>query len=575
MGSEGARERIAELRGGRQGPVAQWVARCVEALLEDADACVRAEATALLALASPVHVLPPLIAALGANHRVARRRAAAALARMPRAALLPALGAGAASGSARGRRGCVDLLGRIAAPPSVPLLAAVLGDSDPALRARAVAALGHTLSAVPIADRRSAGRSPTADYGAGLRALSACAQDPDERVRAACARALGRVGDPWTAGCLISLAAHTGVVGHEAHEALARLPAGVAVGASDLSAGEVPLLFWSGAESAEGETARLESVASVTPLLVERLRTATDPISAGRLARGLLALGPQGHVALAELLVGTPAPLHVAARRVVLRWLLEAGATRELWAVAAEDPDRTCRALALRGLLRAAPREPAAPGLQTPADDELARWLLETVGAVAESWTNVAERRVAAHCRATLPSACPPYGLPAPSGGGPPPYGAHAVALGAIGLSIGGNIGLLMRTAEAAGVRELFLVGDPSYHPGAARGADHWIRTTWLRDAAELVDVADASGYGLVGVQQSPGAQRYDVARYPPRPLLVVGCEATGLPAVARLACDLLVEIPLAGQIDSLNVAVAASVVLFECLRRQGSAEGS
>jgi len=144
------------------------------------------------------------------------------------------------------------------------------------------------------------------------------------------------------------------------------------------------------------------------------------------------------------------------------------------------------------------------------------------------------------------------------------------VALGAVALSIAGNLGLLMRTAEAAGVRELFLVGDPSYHPGAARGADRWVRTTWLRDAADLVDAADAAGYALVGVQQSPAARPYDQVRYPRKPLLIVGTEATGLPPLARLACDLLVEIPLSGRLDSLNVAVAASVVLFECLRQAG-----
>ena len=119
-------------------------------------------------------------------------------------------------------------------------------------------------------------------------------------------------------------------------------------------------------------------------------------------------------------------------------------------------------------------------------------------------------------------------------------------------------------------IGEVFVVGDPRYHPGAARGADRHVALCWLREPAELLDLADSRGYGLVAVQQSPAASRYDLASYPPHPLFVLGAEAAGLPRELLLACDQVVEIPIVGQIDSLNVATAGTIVLFDWLRRQG-----
>ena len=80
---------------------------------------------------------------------------------------------------------------------------------------------------------------------------------------------------------------------------------------------------------------------------------------------------------------------------------------------------------------------------------------------------------------------------------------------------------------------------------------------------AELVDFARSNGYQIVAIQQSAGSVPYHQANYPPKPLFVVGSEDAGMQAALRLAADLMVEIPQYGLIDSLNVATAATVVLF------------
>jgi len=66
------------------------------------------------------------------------------------------------------------------------------------------------------------------------------------------------------------------------------------------------------------------------------------------------------------------------------------------------------------------------------------------------------------------------------------------------------------------------------------------------------------------------GAEDYDRVNYSAPTALVLGGEGKGLHEQVRKHCDALVRIPMAGKISSLNVSVAAGVVLFEWKRRRG-----
>jgi tRNA G18 (ribose-2'-O)-methylase SpoU len=84
-----------------------------------------------------------------------------------------------------------------------------------------------------------------------------------------------------------------------------------------------------------------------------------------------------------------------------------------------------------------------------------------------------------------------------------------------------------------------------------------------VSDGAALVALARTKGYQLVAVQQTPSSEAYHLADYPPQPLFMMGAEDLGLPDSLRLAADLAIEIPMFGEIDSLNVATAATTVMF------------
>ena len=125
------------------------------------------------------------------------------------------------------------------------------------------------------------------------------------------------------------------------------------------------------------------------------------------------------------------------------------------------------------------------------------------------------------------------------------------------------NLGVAMRSAEAAGIRQVMFVGRGDFLRNPARGADLAIDVSTCADAASLITFARENNYQIVAIQQTASSIPYHLASYPPRPLFVVGSEDAGMPRQLKKAADLVVEIPQYGLIDSLNVATAATVVLF------------
>lgn len=142
-----------------------------------------------------------------------------------------------------------------------------------------------------------------------------------------------------------------------------------------------------------------------------------------------------------------------------------------------------------------------------------------------------------------------------------------ALMVVAVGIERPGNLGTIIRTACAAGV-DYVVVADPCtdvYHPDVIRGSVGTVfhahpavaRTrealAWLRD--QRVRVVATTPDGDVG---------YADADYRGRVAIVVGSERHGLPEVWLREADRRVAIPMLGAADSLNVAVAAGVVLFQ-----------
>jgi TrmH family RNA methyltransferase len=137
-----------------------------------------------------------------------------------------------------------------------------------------------------------------------------------------------------------------------------------------------------------------------------------------------------------------------------------------------------------------------------------------------------------------------------------------------------GNIGTIIRTASAAGAGGVILIGasaDP-YDPAAVKasmGALFTVPVVSVGSAAEFVDWARPAGVTVAATSGRAKASFW-TAEFPLPLAVLVGSEGTGLPDDVLAAADLQVAIPMTGTAESLNLAVAAGILLYEVRRRTG-----
>jgi RNA methyltransferase, TrmH family len=138
------------------------------------------------------------------------------------------------------------------------------------------------------------------------------------------------------------------------------------------------------------------------------------------------------------------------------------------------------------------------------------------------------------------------------------------------------NMGALLRSAEAAGVKEVWITEtsvDP-YSPKVVRGATGSLFRMHLRTGLHFSDVFSyCREKGLpTYAATSSGGKSYDEVNWTQGAMLAVGSEAHGFSESELELADQKIRIPMLGEIESLNAGVAASICLFEAARqrRQG-----
>jgi len=136
------------------------------------------------------------------------------------------------------------------------------------------------------------------------------------------------------------------------------------------------------------------------------------------------------------------------------------------------------------------------------------------------------------------------------------------------------NLGACLRTADAAGVQAVIVPRDRAagitpvvrkVACGAAETVPVFTVTNLARTLRELKD----AGVWIYGASDDADRTLYDTDLRGPL-ALVLGGEGKGLRRLTRELCDYLVAIPMAGRVESLNVSVAAGVLLFEARRQRG-----
>ena len=134
------------------------------------------------------------------------------------------------------------------------------------------------------------------------------------------------------------------------------------------------------------------------------------------------------------------------------------------------------------------------------------------------------------------------------------------------------NLGAIIRTAHAAGagavvIPERRAAGLTDVAAKAAAGALEHLPVARVTNVNRTLEDLKARGHWIYGLDER-GTTSYDAIDYVGKSVIVLGGEGKGLHDQVRKHCDVLVRIPMAGKISSLNVSVAAGIVLFEWRRR-------
>ncbi len=150
----------------------------------------------------------------------------------------------------------------------------------------------------------------------------------------------------------------------------------------------------------------------------------------------------------------------------------------------------------------------------------------------------------------------------------------HAILLALDGIADPQNLGTLLRSAEATGVRLIVIPSDRAalVTPAvvnASAGAVEYLHVSQEVNLSRWLGRAKEAGFWIVGMDGDDAEPLFETSMRPPV-VLVVGSEGTGIRRLVRETCDIIVSLPMMGRIESLNAAVAGSIGLYEIVRDAG-----
>ena len=151
--------------------------------------------------------------------------------------------------------------------------------------------------------------------------------------------------------------------------------------------------------------------------------------------------------------------------------------------------------------------------------------------------------------------------------------GAYSLIVVLDGVEDPHNLGAILRTADAAGADGVII---PERRAAAvtgvvtktSAGASEHLPIAKVTNIARTVEELKERNIWVAGLDER-GSQTYDTLDYNMDSAIVLGAEGKGVHDLVRKKCDFLVSIPMLGKVSSLNVSVAAGVVLYEIVRQR------
>ncbi|MDH3975206.1 MAG: 23S rRNA (guanosine(2251)-2'-O)-methyltransferase RlmB [Deltaproteobacteria bacterium] len=135
------------------------------------------------------------------------------------------------------------------------------------------------------------------------------------------------------------------------------------------------------------------------------------------------------------------------------------------------------------------------------------------------------------------------------------------------------NLGAIIRSAESAGIHGIIIPTDRAVHVTStvekvSAGAVEHIKIAKVTNIARTLEDLKKEGLWIIGAEGGSRTCLYDVD-LTVHVVIVVGSEGKGVRPLVQKKCDIMVNIPMAGKINSLNVSVSSAIIMYEAVRQR------
>ena len=134
------------------------------------------------------------------------------------------------------------------------------------------------------------------------------------------------------------------------------------------------------------------------------------------------------------------------------------------------------------------------------------------------------------------------------------------------------NLSAIIRSCDAVGVLEAYAIFNKEKFltfNSTAQGSQKWVKVNQYKETTEAIKVLKKKGFKLYGTNLNPKSIDYRKCNFNGPTAFVLGAEKWGISEEATSLVDKHIHIPMRGMVESLNVSVAASALLFEAIRQR------
>ena len=134
------------------------------------------------------------------------------------------------------------------------------------------------------------------------------------------------------------------------------------------------------------------------------------------------------------------------------------------------------------------------------------------------------------------------------------------------------NLSAIIRSCDAVGILEAYAIFNKEKFltfNSTAQGSQKWVKVNQYKETTEAIKVLKKKGFKLYGTNLNPKSIDYRECNFNGPTAFVLGAEKWGISKEAMSLVDKHIHIPMRGMVESLNVSVAASALLFEAIRQR------